>query len=88
MENLKTFWISWTHHRGMGRRKKLAGPCYLTAQGLEGERMFCTVLQAPSEEEAWALIRNSYRKKPENLDKRFCIEKPTGWSPNSDRFGN
>jgi hypothetical protein len=84
---MKNYWISWYGPKAYAFT--LYSPWWIsgTAWSKDDDEIdiFCAAVKANSEEDAKEVIRKSHDKY-EELDFRFCSERPDDWSPFCERF--
>lgn len=79
------FWISWWTTEALGDFE-LHSPWWVTGLAGDDAESICAAVRAPTEADAKQLILQSYDQPPNDLEWRFCDQKPTDWVPFSERF--
>lgn len=92
--SMKNFWLSWWHPSSLSNDNDMGFELY-SPWWIFGSRGFteetdasaiCAAVKANSEDEAKEVIFKCYDNRPDELEFRFCEEKPQDWSPYSSRF--
>lgn len=83
---MKNYWISWVHFPSMGEFE-LHSPWWYTGYipSNDGSTV-CAAIKAESERDAKAQIIRCHDVPPNDLQWRFCEERPSDWTPFGDRF--
>lgn len=92
---IKSWWVSWYHPKDLGDFE-LGSPWWVsgaqqkidasTGAILESWPTICAAVRAKTEEEAMGVIITAFDRRPKEMEWRFVEERPSGWSPFSERF--
>lgn len=79
------FWLSWYDTRY--GQWELHSPWWVSGERCDdGAKTICAAVEADSEEDAKRKVLEAHDEYPDDVEWRFCEEKPDDWSPFCDRF--
>ena len=83
---MKSFWVSWYHTADLGEFE-LSSPWWVSGErGYDQARTIVAAVRADHPEGARDQILTAYDVRPDDVEWRFCDERPDGWAPFTDRF--
>jgi hypothetical protein len=83
---MRSFWISWYHTKELGGFELVAPWWYSGVRCADDADTICAAIRADHEEGAKDRILTAYDVRPDDVEWRFCNERPDDWSPFCDRF--
>lgn len=79
-QDIKRFWVSWW--TAYERDEPTLFQSWVSGASGDGSKIsICAVIDAESERLVWGAVKYHFP----DYEERFCIEKPTDWTP-GDRF--
>lgn len=92
---MKSYWVSWYHTPDLGGFE-LSAPWWVSGARIVADRLafdeqreepiVCAAVRADHPEGARDRILTAYDVRPDGLEWRFVEERPSDWSPFTDRF--
>jgi hypothetical protein len=84
---MKKFWLSWYHDPAKLGGFELTAPWWVSGTRMSDDAdTVVAAVQADHPEGAKDRVLRSYDVPPDDVEWRFCEERPANWTPFCDRF--